>query len=32
MVLQVISASNGRLCEMVVASLDLGIALLQGKI
>ena len=30
MVLQVISASNGRLCEMVVASLDLGISLLQG--
>ena len=30
MVLQVISASNDRLCEMVVASLDLGIALLQG--
>ena len=30
MVLQVISASNGRLGEMVVASLDLGISLLQG--
>ena len=30
MVLLVISASNGRLCDMVVASLDLGISLLQG--